>query len=235
MLEAARVPARSEGVLGDLVHHRAVAPRRHPDSQPTIAEPACTPDCGIGPAADGDRDGRLRRRNDLGVANREELAVTADRFAVGQRAQELQRLVRSASARGGVNATDLELVRIFATDPDAEGQPARCQLGDAGELACHQHGVSQRKQVQRHITGQFWEVGEQRGRVDQRVCSCADEKAHMVADAHVIDAGLANAIKPRAALLDWTRELADGGEDAHSNFSHVRSLALHRWADIRPP
>src|SRR6188472_1506727 len=81
--KAARVPAHQACMLSDLIHHRTESPGRDPDSQPAVTEPACAPHRRIGPAADGDRDGRRRRRNDLGVADREELAVKADRLAVG--------------------------------------------------------------------------------------------------------------------------------------------------------
>ena len=219
-------------MLSDLIHHRTESPGRDPDSQPAVTEPACAPHRRIGPAADGDRDGRRRRRNDLGVADREELAVKADRLAVGKAAQDLQRFVHAASARPRVDATDFELVRILAADPHAEHEPARCEFGDAGKLARHEHRVAQRKQVKRDVARQVGVAGEQSSSVDQGVCARSDEEADVIVDADVIDSGFGDVAEQCVALPGRSGELADRGEDAHSNSSHAARLAPRSSAEF---
>ena len=99
MPEAARIPIGVGGVLGDLGNHRTESPRRNPDAQPAVAEPPGTPNRGVGPAADHDRNPWRRRRKDLRVAQRDELAIDAHRLALG-RARAGSREIRPSGARG---------------------------------------------------------------------------------------------------------------------------------------
>src|SRR5215207_3266927 len=84
MLEAARIPVSATGMLTDLFDDRVEAAGRDPDSQPAIAEPSGAPHGRVGPASDDERNRRFRRRDDERIADGEELAVKADRLAVGE-------------------------------------------------------------------------------------------------------------------------------------------------------
>ena len=55
-------------------------------------------------------------------------------------------------------------------------------------------------------------IGKQRRRVDQRICPGTDEEAHVVADAHVIDASIGDSSQRHLVLLRRTRERTDRGE-----------------------
>ena len=134
-------------MLADLFDDRAESAGRDPDSQPAITEPSGTPHGGVGPASDDERNSRFGRGDDERVADREELAVKADRLAVGEPAQDLKGLVHSTPDRPRIHTADFELVPVLTADPHAKRQPARGQLGDAGKLPCYQHGVTQRKKV----------------------------------------------------------------------------------------
>ena len=211
MLKGLGIPVGAHGVLGRLFDHRTESAWRHPDSQPAVTEPTGPAHRRVGSASDDDRYRFRRGGKNQRIVKAEELAVEADRRAVGQRAQDLQRLVHATSDGSRVHTTDFELVRILTTNPDAECQPARRQLGDAGELPRHQHGVPQRQQVQRYIARQLRKTGQHRGGIDQRVRPGADMKADVVADAHVVDRRLGDSSRaPRIAVRPGWRTPRQG-------------------------
>src|SRR5262249_350229 len=144
VFEAARISTSLAGVLSDLFDHGAEAPWRHPDSQPAIAESSGTPHGGLGTAPDDDRDRWGGRRHDPSMGKGKELAVEAHWPAVGQRTQDLKGLIHSTANRRRIHTADLEFVPVLTTDPHAQRQPPRCQLGDAGELPRYQHRMTQR-------------------------------------------------------------------------------------------
>ena len=126
---------------------RAESARRDPDSQPAVTEPSGTPHGGVGPASDDERNSRFRRGDDERVADREKLAVKADRLAVGEPAQDLKGLVHSTPHRPRIHTADFELVPVLTADSHARASACRGQFGDAGKLPRYQHGVTQRKKV----------------------------------------------------------------------------------------
>ena len=93
-------------------------------------------------SSDDDRDGWLRRGQDQRFVQVEELAVVSDRCARQQRPKDAQGLVHAASAGTGIDAADLELVRVLAADADAEYEPAGVPLGHGRELTGHQHRMA---------------------------------------------------------------------------------------------
>ena len=82
---------------------------------------------------------------------REELAVEGDRRAFAEAAQDLQAFVHPASTRLRVHAADLDLVGVLAADPDAQREPAGCELRERGELAGDRNRMTQRQQVERDV------------------------------------------------------------------------------------
>ena len=154
----------------------------------------------------------------------------------GLPSERLRRISSDSSmrrpTRPRVDATDFELVRILAADPHAEHEPARCEFGDAGKLARHEHRVAQRKQVKRDVARQVGVAGEQSSGVDQGVCARSDEEADVIVDADVIDSGFGDVAEQCVALPGRSGELADRGEDAHSNSSHAARLAPRSSAEF---
>ena len=114
------------------------------------------------------------------------LKLTGVAFA--QAAQDLQAFVHPPSACLGVDAADLDLVRVLAADPDTEREPTGCQLRDGGELTGDRHRVAQRQQVEPDVHRQVSLSGEHGGGGDQPVRPRSDEEADVIGDTEVIDA-----------------------------------------------
>ncbi len=84
----------------------------------------------------------MRRGQDQGFVQVEELAVVSYRCSCEQRPEDAQGFLHAASPSTWIDTTDLELVRVLATDTDAEYEPAGVPLGHGGELTGHQHGMT---------------------------------------------------------------------------------------------
>ena len=106
-----------------------------------------------------------------------------------QRPKDAQGFVHAAPASTGIDAADLELVRVLATDTDAEGEPAGVPLGHRRELTGHQHGMAQGQQIHRHERSQRGFGGELVGRADEPVEAGADDEADVVAAHDMIETG----------------------------------------------
>jgi hypothetical protein len=133
------------------------------------------------------------------------LAAERHHLARLQRPERLHRLVGAPTARAGVDAADLHLVTVLATDADAQGQPARRDLRDRRQHPRHHHGVTQREQVDRHVHREAGLHREQRRRVHQAVEPDTDVERHVVADGEVVDAGLG-----RVGEVRGTRDVRQG-------------------------
>ena len=79
-------------------------------------------------------------RQDQGFVQVEEFAVVSYRCSCEQRPEDGQGFIHAAAASTWIDTADLELVRVLATDTDAEYEPAGVPLGYGGELSCNQHG-----------------------------------------------------------------------------------------------
>ena len=77
---------------------------------------------------------------------------------------------------------------ILTANPGPEDEPARGDPGDVGELARHQHGMAQRKQIHAGVDGQRGMKHRQRGRLHQPVKPRPGEETHMIPAADVVDA-----------------------------------------------
>ena len=72
--------------------------------------------------------GWLRRGQDQGFVQVEELAVVGYRRSREQRPKDTQRFVHPASPGAWIDTADLELVRVLATGTNAEDEPAGVPL-----------------------------------------------------------------------------------------------------------
>jgi len=106
---------------------------------------------------------------------------------------------------------------ILTADPGPEDEPARGDPGDVGELARHQHGMAQRKQVHAGMDGQHGMQHRQRGRLHQPVEPHPAEEAHMVPAADVVDAGRRHPRQVGPGCLRGLLEQAQGREHADSD------------------
>ncbi len=119
---------RGGGVVDD--GGRFLEPSRGvPDTDPAVAEAPGAAERGVGATSDDDGDGWLRRGQDQGVVEVEEFAVVSYRCSCEQRPKDAQGFVHAASASTWIDTADLELVRVLATDTDAECEPAGVPLG----------------------------------------------------------------------------------------------------------
>ena len=92
-------------------------------------------------------------------------------------------------------------MRVFAADPNSEGEPTRCELRDRGELPGDGNGVAQRQQVEPDKHRQFGLRSEQRARSDEPIRARSDEEAHVITDAKVVDSRLGDATERLTSLL----------------------------------
>ena len=84
----------------------------------------------------------MRRRQDQGFVQVEELAVVSYRCSREQRPKDAKRFVHAASPGMWIDTADLELVWVLATGTHAEYEPAGVPLGHGGELTGHKHGMT---------------------------------------------------------------------------------------------
>ena len=193
-----RRPAEGRRGLGDLLFRLGEAASRAEDRQPAVAVPGGPPHGRLSLPADDDRHRRVRRGLDAGRGEPEELTGVIDGLAAGQRAQHVQALVHPAAAGRRVDPAVSDLAAVFAGHPDAERQPAGRQLADRGELAGRQHRMAQCEQV--HPDQHREPALAQRGRRGgEPVEAGAIVKADVVADAHVVQAGLLDPAQQRPA------------------------------------
>ena len=150
----APTPQLGRGVADAPTFHRNRASRAE-DAEPAIAVRGGAPDGGGARTADDQRDPRVRRGQDAGVAEGEERSLVVDGLAVGQRAKYLERLVQPAASRRGIHARVRDLAAVFASDTDSEDQPCGRYLGDGRELSRRHRGVSQSGKVHtdEHLEG----------------------------------------------------------------------------------
>ena len=101
-------------------------------------------------AADGrfraaaDDHGYGRGRQDSSGLDIDVVAREGHRVASQEPTQHGEALLHPSTARAGIDAADLELVGVFAAEPDAEGEPARCQPLERRDLAGDRDGVAER-------------------------------------------------------------------------------------------
>ena len=112
-----------------------------------------------------------------------------DRLAGEQRAQHLEALVHATAARARVDAADGVLVRVLAADADTEDQPPGREQLEVGELAGDERRMAQREQVDRHVDRDRGVGHRERRRAQETVGARADEEAHVVGGADVVETG----------------------------------------------
>ncbi len=227
VLEVRGLTAGRRRQLGDLLRHRGEAARRHPDAQPAVAQQRGA--VHRGPRAPGDRDAdrRVGRREDQRVADVDELALQRGGLAAQQRSQERQALVHTPPARARVDAADLDLVAILAADARRQREPAGRELGDRRHLPSDDHRVAQRQQVRADVDRQVVLHAQQRRGVDERVLAGADEEAHVVADAQMVQArGVRGSREPAAIRRQGGGDTSSReGSDAHAGSLRAYSVA----------
>ena len=167
-----------------------VAGGGHPDAEPAVAEPAGPPDRRVGAAADDDGDRYRRGGDDLGALQREERAVEVDRLAGEQLPDDLQCLVHPPATGCRIDAADLHLVAILATDADAEHEPARRQRGDIGKLPGDGHGCRNGSRYTAVFADIRSATDEDPGGAEQPVEPGADDEADVIAHRQVVQPSL---------------------------------------------
>ena len=175
------------------------------DAEPAIAVRGGAPDGGVARAADDQRDPRVRRGQDAGVAEGEELSLVVDGLTGGQRAKYLERLVQSAASRRGVHAGVRDLAAVLASDTDSEYQPGGRYLGDGRELSRRHHGVSQSREVDTDERLEGIVGGEDRRCRHQAVEARAALEADVVTGGDVVQAGAGDVVEdpsPRRRVGD---------------------------------
>ena len=164
--------------------------RGHPQGKPAIAETSCSLEGRIGAAADKHRDRGVWGWADPGVLNVEESAAETDLVPGQQTTDEVERLGRACTTGSRVDAAQLELVRVIATDADPEREPSGRDQRDRRELTGDGRRVAESQQVDPGLNGQGRMGGQQRTRLDQPVNPVTAGEADVVADGEVVDAGV---------------------------------------------
>ena len=77
------------------------------------------------------------------------LAGDIDGLAAEQGPHDGEALVHAPPPCSGVDAADLELVGVLATEPDTEEEATRREGGKVSHLAGHGDGVAEREQIDR--------------------------------------------------------------------------------------
>src|SRR5258708_21738834 len=149
-----RTPKLGRGVADALDGFTEPASRAE-DAQPAIAVRGGAPDGGVARAADDQRDPRVRRGQDAGIARGAKPSLVVHGRASGQLAKYLARFVQPAAALRGAPARVRDLAAVLAADTDPEYQPGGRYLGDGRELSRRHHGVPQSREVDtdEHLEG----------------------------------------------------------------------------------
>ena len=89
----------------------------------------------------------------------------------------------------GVDAAGLDLVAILTTHADAEREPARCQLGERGDLAGYGQRMPQRQEVDGRAHSDRPGQRSEGGGLDEAVEALPALERDVVPDAELVDAG----------------------------------------------
>ena len=80
--------------------------------------------------------------------------MEADRVAIQQLTNDGETFIHPPAPSGRVHPADRDFVPILPAHPDTEDEPSRSEPGEVSELACHQHRMAQRQQVDANVDGQ---------------------------------------------------------------------------------
>src|SRR6516165_10854085 len=188
-------PAGARAVLLDDADRFGAPVGRGPDAKPAIAEPACPPQRGLGPAADDQRHWPGRGGAKTRLVQLEELAVVGDALAGQQPSHDIQRLVHTPAPGPRVDPAGEDFAPVIAPDAQPEREPTGSELGYGEDLPRHQHGVTQNHEVDGKVHAEFIGGGGDGGGVGEPVVADTVLEHHVIADHDVIHARLVHPVE----------------------------------------